>query len=463
MKLTSAMKMSTLVLQSVWFCFLAALMGFLAASPAAAQPATGYVQISCEPGVQVFLDASFKGVTSSDQGGLVLMGVPEGKHQIKVLKEGFQPQEEAVRVEAGKVFEYRVQPFSPKAKIVQRSTAAQPQVGQKVGTLLVQSLPVACKISIPGLGLQANKERDEWEARKVPCSTYTATFSALGKSVSYTFDVTEGQRTHLFVNIFEGKVQNLDAGGRAQQPASSPAASAAAASGNNRSLSDLGLDLVWVAPGSFLMGSTSGGDDDERPLTQATLSRGFWLGKTEVTQAQWVAVMGSNPSTFQGDDRPVEQVSWDDAIEFCRKLTERERAASRLPAGYLYTLPTEAQREYACRAGATGDHPGELGALAWYSNNSDYTTHPVGRKQANAWGLYDMHGNVWEWCLDWYGNYPGGSVTDPTGAVQGTDRAVRGGSWNLGASACRFADRSRALPSSHDEGLGFRLALAPQP
>jgi formylglycine-generating enzyme required for sulfatase activity len=250
---------------------------------------------------------------------------------------------------------------------------------------------------------------------------------------------------------------------------------------NARTIPDLNLDLVWIAPGTFLMGTPEQRpvvrwfyetrekltkkrnpddciNDAERPVTWVTLTQPFWLGRTEVTQAQWAAVMGSNPSYFKGDDRPVECVWWDDAMEFCRKLTERERAAGRLPTSYAYTLPTEAQWEYACRAGTTGYYAGDLDAMAWYDKNSGGTTHPVGTKQANGWGLSDMSGNVWEWCLDWYGNYRGGEVTNPRGPTSGSDRVLRGGSWSNDASDVRSALRLYNFPG--DRAVGFRLALS---
>ena len=223
---------------------------------------------------------------------------------------------------------------------------------------------------------------------------------------------------------------------------------------------DLNLEMAYIRPGTFTMGSENG-DSDEKPLTRVTLTKGYWLGKTEVTQGQYEALMGANPSNFKnaGRDAPVEQVSWDEAMQFCRKLTEREHQAGRLPDGYEYTLPTEAQWEYACRAGTTADYAGNLDAMAWYNQNSGNTTHPVAQKQANAWGLYDMHGNVWEWCRDWYGNYQGGSVTDPTGPTSGTLRVGRGGGWGDGAGRCRSAGRSGDGPGYRGRDLGFRLAL----
>jgi formylglycine-generating enzyme required for sulfatase activity len=233
---------------------------------------------------------------------------------------------------------------------------------------------------------------------------------------------------------------------------------------------------VWIAPGMFTMGSPSSEVDrysDEGPQTQVTISQGFVMGKYEVTQAEYQAVMGSNPSYFTGDvKRPVDQVTWDDATNYCGQLTARERSAGRLPTGYAYRLPTEAEWEYACRAGTTtrfsyGDDSGyvQLGNYAWYYSNCGGTTHPVGQKQPNAWGLYDMYGNVWEWCLDWYsGSLPGGSVTDPRGPNTGSRRVFRGGGWCGLGWLCRSAIRNDFYwPGDGDYDLGFRPVLAPGP
>lgn len=239
---------------------------------------------------------------------------------------------------------------------------------------------------------------------------------------------------------------------------------ASVASPGTRVITDLNLELIRVEPGTFTMGSVR--EEPERnkaegPRMQVTLSREFWLGKTEVTQAQYVAVMGVNPSTFEADgkDRPVERVSWIDALAFCRTLTERERGAGRLGADLAYTLPTEAQWEYACRAGTTGAYAGEPDAMAWHSANSEGTTHPVGRKRPNAWGFFDMAGNVLEWCYDWYGDYPGGAVTDPTGPERGYYRMARGGSWRTAANLGRSAARSGGSAGRLDYTIGFRLCL----
>jgi formylglycine-generating enzyme required for sulfatase activity/photosystem II stability/assembly factor-like uncharacterized protein len=237
-------------------------------------------------------------------------------------------------------------------------------------------------------------------------------------------------------------------------------------------LSAPGTNMVQIVPGSFVMGSPDtevDRDSDESPQTTVTLTRGFWIGKYEVTQAEYQALMGNNPSSFAGDlSRPVEMVSWVDATNFCWALTQQERAAGRIPANYQYRLPTEAEWEYACRAGTTtrfsyGDDSGyaSLANYAWYSANSGSTTHPVGQKLVNPWGLNDVQGNVYEWCQDWFGTYPGGSVSDPQGPGTGSYRVIRGGYWFSNAYICRSADRDIHGPSSGYGGIGFRVVLAP--
>ena len=216
-----------------------------------------------------------------------------------------------------------------------------------------------------------------------------------------------------------------------------------------------GMDFVWVPPGVYRMGSASSeAKSDEQPVTQVRISRGFWIGIHEVTQAQWQAVMGSNPSGFKscGPDCPVETVTWDDVQGFLRRLNERERGP-----GYEYRLPTEAEWEYAARSGTSGDRYGEHDEIAWCLDNSGNRTRPVGEKASNTWGLHDMLGNVWEWVQDRYGAYPGGSVADPQGPNSGARRVTRGGDWRAPPSRCRASDRRSSPPSSTHEGIGFRV------
>jgi formylglycine-generating enzyme required for sulfatase activity len=212
-------------------------------------------------------------------------------------------------------------------------------------------------------------------------------------------------------------------------------------------------ELVFVEGGTFQMGSSSG-ESDEQPVHSVTLSS-FNIGKYEVTQAQWIAVMGSNPSSFSGcDNCPVEEVSWNEVQEFIRKLNAQ--------TGKNYRLPTEAEWEYAARGGKqsrgyTYSGSNDLGSVA--SNNSGSKKHAVGGKQANELGIYDMSGNVSEWCSDWYGNYSSYNETNPTGASSGQFRVLRGGSWADFASFCRSAFRSSDNPVSRRSYYGFRLVL----
>ena len=238
-------------------------------------------------------------------------------------------------------------------------------------------------------------------------------------------------------------------------------------------------NFIWIPPGTFTMGSPSTEEDrgvDEGPQTLVTISKGFWMSKYELTQAEYVAVVGVNPSDFSSEaQRPVETVSWADATNYCAKLTTRELTAGRLATGYEYRLPTEAEWEYACRAGTiTATAYGESLSSTQANFNGVYpyggaapglyldTTTKVGAYAPNAWGLYDMHGNVWEWCSDWYArSLPGGEVTDPKGPATGENRVLRGGGWRYSAVVCRSAARGFYSPAGRVNGFGIRLVLAP--
>jgi formylglycine-generating enzyme len=227
----------------------------------------------------------------------------------------------------------------------------------------------------------------------------------------------------------------------------------------------LGMELVYIVPGSFQMGSHDGASD-EKPVHTVQITQGYWMGKYEVTQQQYVSIIGSNPSSFPGENNPVETVNWNEAVSFCRKLTDQERQAGHLPDGYEYRLPTEAEWEYAARAGAARASTAYAGSnsideVAWHKENSGMKTHPVGRKQANRVGLYDMSGNVYEWCLDWKGEYESESQEDPVGASMGARRVRRGGAWYGFASSCRIASRHFYAPTATGSFVGLRVVLAP--
>ncbi len=215
-------------------------------------------------------------------------------------------------------------------------------------------------------------------------------------------------------------------------------------------------DFAWIGPGTFEMGSlsTEAGHDSDETVHTVTLTQGFWMGRFEVTQAQWETVMGTNPSFFKGGELPVEQVSWNEVQTFLDKLNAEY--------GSNFRLPTEAEWEYACRAGERsaytfGNDPAMLGNYAWYGANSRSRSKRVGLKEANAWGIYDMHGNVLEWVADWADPYPNQDVTDPKGPAQGELRVARGGSWYVGPENCRSADRSASVPEDRGGDLGFRI------
>ncbi|KAF5412531.1 MAG: Hercynine oxygenase [Candidatus Methanocomedens sp.] len=225
-------------------------------------------------------------------------------------------------------------------------------------------------------------------------------------------------------------------------------------------INTIDMEFVLIQPGDFDMGSPAnetGRQDNEGPVHHVTISEAFYLSKYEVTQKQWHEVMGDNPSHFKGDDLPVENVSWNDVQEFIKKFNKKENT-------HKYRLPSEAEWEYAARAGTTtrysfGDKYSKLEEYAWYIKNSGDKTHPVGKKGANPWGLYDVHGNIWEWVQDeWHGKYDG-APADGSAWEDGVDviRVILGGSWFSGARACRSANRNCSAPGDRYHYLGFRL------
>ena len=225
-------------------------------------------------------------------------------------------------------------------------------------------------------------------------------------------------------------------------------------------INDVEYPFRWCPPGTFMMGSPI--NERERGLDeiqhQVVLPHGFWMLETEVTQEMWVGVMkNNNPSAIKGDKFPVDTVSWNECHEYIQKLS----GLNVVPSGWRFSLPTEAQWEYACRAGTTTPfHFGDTldRDSANFGRNLARTAE-VGSYPANAWELRDMHGNVWEWCLDWYGNYPFVSVTDPVNASSGSNRVLRGGGWFHVANDCRSAFRRNRDPSVRNHAIGFRLAL----
>lgn len=218
------------------------------------------------------------------------------------------------------------------------------------------------------------------------------------------------------------------------------------------------LIMLRIPAGSFQMGSTESDpvrEENELPAREVTLSRDFYMGKFEVTQAQWLALMDGNPSTMKGPNLPVNKVNWHDCRDFIERLNQYANETR-------FRLPTEAEREYACRAGGEGSAGGApdreaMAGYAWFRDNSEGLLHPVGQLKPNPWGLHDLFGNVWEWCLDWYGPYPDGPAVDPVGPESGGEKVFRGASWMGRFEFLRCADRGKFTPDQRRNTGGFRL------
>ena len=274
-----------------------------------------------------------------------------------------------------------------------------------------------------------------------------------------TIAISEGQTASITGTL----ASNAVASSSSNTSGYSSGSSSMASGSNTISISvkdGISIEMVKVEAGTFMMGATpemEKPNSDEKPLHQVTLINDYYMGKYEVTQALWEAVMGSNPSKYKGDNLPVEKVSWNDCQEFISKLNSL--------TGRKFRLPTEAEWEYAARGGKRSrgyQYSGNsnISDVAWYDGNSGSKPHPVGTKQANELGIYDMSGNVYEWCSDWYGSYSSSSQTNPTGADSGSSRVYRSGSWSCSAWGCRLSFRSSFTPDYRRIGLGLRLALS---
>ena len=369
-------------------------------------------------GARVLVDGRSVGKTPLEDKSL-----SPGPHRLRVEADGYDAYEKRIRVESGRAV----------SLYVDLSEAAPSQ-----GRLFVETTPGDARVRILNIGPAFYQGMDLDPGR------YHVEVSA------------EGYETEKrWVSLSAGEDETISMRLTAVRVAK-PAAARPSTSGKNRN--SLGMEFVYIQPGSFMMGSPSGesGRDSDEKQHRVTLTRGYYMQTTEVTQGQWERVMGSNPSRFKnyGSNCPVEKVSWEDCQQFIRKLNGMEGTSK-------YRLPTEAEWEYAARSGTTGAYAGDLDAMAWYRNNSGSKTHAVGGKRPNAWGLYDMHGNVWEWCHDWYGDYSSGSVMDPTGPSSGSIRVLRGGSWYHYAKYCRSASRHDNSPDHSGFAIGFRLAFSP--
>ncbi len=344
-----------------------------------------------------------------------------GLYEVEVNAETHHPETFTVQVE--------------KEKTVTKSVTLK----QKVGTLQFTIKPLDAKVSLS----QNGTEKFSWTGmnllESIPEGVYDLKASSSGyKTFSKQIVISEGKNSIENIQMTPG--------------------------------SDAPEGMVFVEGGTFTMGSNDG-QSDEKPVHQVTVSS-FLIGRTEVTQALWESVMGKNPSNFKGSDRPVEQVSWYDVVEFCNKLSENEGlqkaysgSGEKISCNFNsngYRLPTEAEWEYAARGGNKSkgykySGSNDIAEVGWYAGNSGNQTKDVSGKRPNELGMYDMSGNVWEWCWDWYGNYSSGSQTDPRGPNSGSYRVLRGGSWAFDAVYCRVAFRDSNTPDDRYSVLGFRI------
>ena len=328
-----------------------------------------------------------------------------------------------------------------------------PGLQRMVGLLNVNYRPLDAEVLLDGrsIGTTPNIFRD------IPVGSHRVEIRKEGyQSSTQSVTITENKQTDLSGSLTGNTAQSAVGSGASGSSANT------GLSGQSRetfTVNGVSFTMIRVDGGTFKMGATKAQDsdayDDESPVHEVTLST-YMMGETEVTQALWKAVMGSNPSNFKGDQNPVESVSWNDCQEFLKKLNTL--------TGKTFRLPTEAEWEYAARGGSKSRKTkysggSDIGSVAWYDGNSGFKTHPVKGKVPNELGIYDMSGNVWEWCSDWYGVYSSSSLTNPKGASSGSYRVYRGGSWGHDARRCRSTLRHSGTPGSSGSYLGLRLAL----
>lgn len=377
-------------------------------------PAYGWLKIPDIEGLtgaKVYVDGSFIGMIPVESGKL-----SSGSHTIRIVHDKYKVFDNWVTIKDGKTLEYT------------------PKLTPRTGTLNVTSTPAMANVYVDGELVGQTPLMVDVTIGDHKIDIRKGFFGA----DSHRAIVSEGEVTDVNLTLIE-RVGTTYV----------------------ETVKGLNMKMVLVEGGTFQMGATSeqgsDADDDEKPAHSVTLDS-YYIAETEVTQAQWRAIMGTNPSNWSGDNRPVENIYWEDACEFCKKLSQL--------TGKQYALPTEAQWEYAARGGNKSNGYKYSGSysindVAWYDGNSSSQTHSVKQKQPNELGLYDMTGNVWEWCSDWYGDYSSSSQTNPTGPSGGSSRVIRGGGWYDNAGRCRVSYRDDYYPSNRTDILGFRLVCIP--
>lgn len=420
----------------------------IAVSSAAAQ--TGDIQITCETGVRIWLDKDFKGETTQEENGMFIEDLAAGEYRVKAEKSGFESINRVVKVNQDMTTEVKILFDAPAMRVEDLIPAEDATMVQKVGTLFLRSVPLHATIYLNGEEIGETDKKISF----VPIGEHKIKFIFKDQVLEDTIEVEQNTTLRLKAHFRKKKIITK----------------------KTKMVSDdftntVGMKFVKIPAGSFKMGSRQNEPDRDKneALHKVNLTKSFYIQITEVTQGQWKAVMGNNPSYFSdcGDNCPVENVSWNDIMEFIRKLNQREGSEN-------YRLPTEAEWEYACRAGTEtpftygeclhsvdANYRGTYPLIGCSKGKYRLKTLPVASLTPNTWGLYDMHGNVSEWCQDIFDNFTEGERSDPIGPSSGTRRVRRGGGWNDYARYCRAAYRGRLDPKIRDNNLGFRLVYKP--
>ena len=387
------------------------------------------LNVSCPtPAVSLYVDK--KSVGSLPWNG----NLKEGMHLLEVRKDGYRSQQKTIQLAQQ-----------------QKLDVAFDALSAIQGNLSVNFKPFGSDVYVDGVKVGQSPR----VFNGVLVGNHNVEISKSGYATSrQTVTISEGQTASISGSLTSST---------SSSSANTLSSSGSSLSGNTITIpvkNGVNIEMVKVESGSFNMGATPEMEDpneSEKPVHLVTLANDYYIGKYEVTQALWQAVMGSNPSSSKGDDLPVERVSWNDCQDFISKLNAM--------TGKRFRLPTEAEWEYAARGGKKSrgyQYSGNnsLGDIAWYSGNSSSRTHAVGTKQPNELGIYDMAGNVWEWCQDWKGSYSSSPLVNPIGAVSGSLRVYRGGSWSSSARGCRTSCRNCFTPNGRDNNLGLRLVLS---
>jgi len=428
-------------------------------TPLFAQQASCYIEIIAEPNIRVSLNNKFIGSTSIEENGLFIQDIPKGSHTLKFEKKKFKTQIYTVQLQSEQVLNFKLKPFMPKIEIIETGNSAIKEEIYEIGNIKIQSLPTSINISIPDLEINRLKKQNNLSFNNVPVGEYNITYTWRQKVLNSTIVVNKDATTHIMVNLLKGDIKDLSTKSSQVTNIVKTLSSAAPGMHTDQQATEKKIDsidsieMIRVEAGSFKMGCDNK-EVNEIPVHDVSVN-GFFIAKYEVNQKLWKSIMGNNPSYFKNDSLPVEQVSWLDTQIFIKKLNEK--------TGKRYRLPTEAEWEYAARGGKLSKSynfagSNNIGEVAWVDYNSNKKTQKTGQKKANELGIYDMSGNILEWCNDWYSNYTIEAKNNPIGMKTGVVKSTRGGSWFRGSEFSHIAKRSFSDPSYGKINLGFRLA-----